>query len=101
MPSKEQVKLASPDAASEADPLKETELVYQPFEPAVPLNVPEMFGSTESTFAVNVPISELSPKEESAQYAKLLIPWLSGTLQLELMHPKVCPFKVPSIEKML
>ena len=66
-PSRVQVKLASPEVESEAEPLKETGLRYQPFEPVVPLNAPVMVGSCESTLAVNVPIVELSPQEESAQ----------------------------------
>ena len=48
-----------------------------------------------------MPIRELSPKEESAQYEKLLLPWFKGKLQLEFIHAKVCPLKEPSIAKML
>ena len=67
VPSKVQVKLARPDVASEAEPLKEIELKYHPFEPDVPLNVPAILGNWESTFALNVLIVELSPNDESAQ----------------------------------
>ena len=66
-PSRLHVKLANPEVESDAEPLKEIGLTYQLFEPAVPLNVPVMMGSSESTCAVSVPIVELSPNEESAQ----------------------------------
>ena len=96
VPSSVQVKLANPEVASEAAPLKETGLRYQPFNPVVPLNVPVIFGSWVSTFVLNVPIMELSPQEESAQYVSVLVPSFKGTLQLEFAHAKVCPFKEPS-----
>src|SRR5829696_6834352 len=95
-----QVKLARPDVASEAELLSVTGLRYQLFCPIVPLKVPLIVGGCESTFAERDPISELSRKEESAQYMKLLLPWFRGTLQLELIHAKFCPFSRPSIAKM-
>ena len=93
--------VAMPEVASDINVLRVTELRYQPFEPAVPVRVPVILGGWVSTLAVNVPITELSPNEESAQYAKLFGPWFKGTLQLEFMQAKVCPFRVPSIAKML
>ena len=100
-PSNVQVKLANPEVASAANPLKVTGVRYQPFDPVVPLNVPAKFGSWVSTFAVKVPISELSRNEESAQYEKLLFPWFNGTPQLAPVHANVCPLSVPSMAMML
>src|SRR5215208_5481999 len=74
LPSSVHVKLVSPDVVSEAEPLKLIESRYQPFRPAMPLQAPVIFGNWESTFADNVPISELSRKEERAQYARTLSP---------------------------
>ena len=45
VPSKEHVKLASPDVMSNAFPLKEMGLRYQPFDPDVPVNVPVILGN--------------------------------------------------------
>jgi hypothetical protein len=66
-PSKVQVKLASPDVVSAAEPVKEIGLIYQPFVPAVPLKAPLITGNSESTFTVIDPMVELSPHEERAQ----------------------------------
>ena len=44
VPSKVQVKLANPEVASEAVPVKEIGLIYQLFDPVVPLNVPVILG---------------------------------------------------------
>ena len=101
VPSRLQVKLANPDVASEAELINVTGLRYHPFKPVVPVMFDVMLGSWESTFVVSAPMVELSPNEESAQYVKSLLPWINGTLQFVFVHPKVCPFNVPSMAKML
>ena len=67
IPSSVQVKLASPEVASEALPVKETGVIYQPFDPRLPVKAPVILGSPVSTFTVKFPIVELSPQDESAQ----------------------------------
>ena len=99
IPSSVQVKLANPEVASEALPLKETGVRYQPFDPAVPLNVPVIVGCCESTLAFTVPIVELSPYDDNAQKVKLLLPSFSGTLQVEFEQAKVCPLLEPSMAR--
>src|SRR5690349_14009961 len=63
MASRVHVKLARPEVASEAELLRVIGPRYQPFSPAVPLRLALIVGSWESTFAVKVPISELSRNE--------------------------------------
>src|SRR5215207_5038547 len=100
-PSSAQVKLAKPEVVSEAIPLKLTGLTYQPLEPDVPLNVPVILGSWLSTLAASVPIVELSPHDESAQKARLLLPSLNGILQSDPEQAKVIPFSEPSRARIL
>ena len=99
--SRVQVKLARPEVASDAEPLKETGLRYQPFAPVVPENVPVILGNFESTLVDKDPISDVSPHEESAQYVKLLLPSPNGTLHVVPAQAKDCPFNVPSMARML
>ena len=66
-PSRVQVNAARPDVLSDAEPLKTIGLVNQPFDPVVPVNVPETVGTTVSTLAFRVPINDVSAQEESAQ----------------------------------
>jgi hypothetical protein len=66
-PSTLQLKLSTPETESDIVLFNKTELVYQPFDPLVPLKESMIEGGSESTLMLRLPISDVSVKEECAQ----------------------------------